>query len=138
MMKMERKCIMSPEYRQYCLRVTGCDSKGFYFGRPVKNEVEAAALVKSTEAAPVSALPEDREAREAAEEDELRRKGGFRQDQWPTPADREKIRRSAEMLVRLGRQAEEDALKQAPARFPFLAPGSLFRLFYELQLEGFE
>ena len=138
LMKPECKCVTSQEYRQYCLKVTGCDNQGFFYGRPVQNEGDAAAVAKSTEAAPISSSPEDREAREAEAEEKLRRKEGFRLDQWPTPGDRDRIRRCAEQFVRLGRQAEEDALKQAPAKFPFLAPGSLFRPFYELQLEGFE
>jgi hypothetical protein len=88
----------------------------------VQNEKEAdAAVVKSTDAAPISASAEDRAAAEAEAEEKLRLEGGFKPGGWPPPADRQMIRLCAEQFVRLGRQAEEDALKQNRPKFHFLA-----------------
>ena len=95
----------------------GCDDKGFFFGRPVQNEKEADAVVKATDAVPVAASAEDREAAFLAAEEKARLDGGFKVGGWPSPDERKIIRLSAEQFVRLGRGAEEDALKQNRARF---------------------
>ena len=91
-MKPTCKCTPSAEYRQYCLKVTGCDDKGNYFGRPVQTEKEAEAVTKATDTVPAAAPVEDRNQASSIAEEKARLEAGFKVEEWPSPEERKKIR----------------------------------------------
>ena len=118
---------VSPEYRRYCLKVTGCDDKGFFFGQPVRSEKEADEAAQATNDALDTVPEEDRKAATDAAEEALRAKSGLRKECWPPATVREFIETAAKKLVSLGRVAEATALEKKPDVFHFLAMDSPFR-----------
>ena len=125
---------MTQHYKDYCLKCTGCNAAGEYFGRLAATNKDLAALIKRDEPAPA---PQTQEREEAlAEADERNRQSvGLRLECWPPVAIRQDIELFCRDVIKSGPRLELQVLHGELMNF--VNPEHRYFEYYRLILERY-